>query len=644
MRLICGLFHLDGSNASDNLLRSMALQLDVSRLRSSIRIWRDGPAGLSIIDFSRYDAPASALPESAGAVMAADVRLDKPLPLASTLSCAPQADDALLLALLEHAGPSVLSQVLGDFAFASWNKTSQRLICARDIFGIRPFAYVHQPKKLFAFASFPKALYGTGIVPKTIDEEALARRIVRIFRHDDCAIAGIQRLPPAHYLEISREGISLNRYWQPERLARRTKHSSPEPAARELHRLLDEAVNCRLSRTAETGSHLSGGLDSSAIAVTAARQLREKGRVLHAYSFIDQRRSDIALEDETEFVKAVVEQEKYIDWTPIFPPTALPALEGAMDLDNMIPLAEEQPENAICMRAEKQGVDIILSGWGGDEAASFNGTGAFAEMFLRGRWRQLAREIAALKHECGRSVLQIFRSEVLSYLLPAALTAFARSIRRRRKNDSRALFHRILSAHARHRLCESTAKQSDMGPFAYPDRWQLVTSPHIAARAEVWAQFGARHGLAFSFPLLDRRVVEFSLSLPADLFIRGGFRRRLFRDAMTDVLPAAVRLRHEKYLPFPARLLDLAERKTNLLAKIDGYAQNTCVCRMLDLPYLREQVEAFPSPERLREEMRGNKFPAVARFMIAAMQGLRAAAYLEQHAGPACAVPPITAK
>ena len=60
------------------------------------------------------------------------------------------------------------------------------------------------------------------------------------------------------------------------------------------------------------------------------------------------------------------------------------------------------------------------------------------------------------------------------------------------------------------------------------NRWRLMTSPHIAERAEDWAQTGARHGLAFVFPLLDRRVVEFALSLPSELFLRGGFRRRPF--------------------------------------------------------------------------------------------------------------------
>lgn len=167
MRLICGVLHLDGKAATEDLLRTIAAQMDVPRLRPSLRLWRDGPVGLAVLDFSARGASARPLPELAVSIMAADVRLDEPIALARMLGRdASQAADALLLAALEQFGPSELDQVLGDFAFASWDKNAKRLVCGRDIFGIRPLAYVHQPGKLFAFASFPRALHGAGIVAK----------------------------------------------------------------------------------------------------------------------------------------------------------------------------------------------------------------------------------------------------------------------------------------------------------------------------------------------------------------------------------------------------------------------------------------------------------------------------------------------
>ena len=634
MRLICGVLHLDGAHANEDLLRAMAAQMDVPRLRPALRLWREGPVGLGLLDFAARDASAPALPETAASIITADVRLDEPVALAHMLGRkGGEAEDALLLAAFERFGSSGLDRVLGDFAFARWNANAQQLVCGRDMFGIRPLAYVHQPGELFAFASFPKALHGAGIVAKTIDEDALARRIAGNWRYDDSLIAGIRRLPPAHVIEVSRQGVSLVRYWRLHRAAIGTRQCSPEAAARELRRLVDEAVDCRLPRKGEIGAHLSGGLDSSALAVLAARRLRQQARTLHAYSFLDRQRNDITLEDETEFVKAVVEQEGDIHWTPVRPSAAWPALDEPMDADKMTGLGAEQPENTVCARAEEQGVGLVLSGWGGDEGATFNGRGTLAELFLRARWRTLAREISALKRERGWPALRIFRSEVLSYLLPDQVMALAKRITGRNETDLRTLFGRTLSTSARRRLAAAGDEGLEMAPDGRENRWRLLTSPHIAERAEVWAQTGARHGLAFAFPLLDRRVIEFALSLPSELFLRDGFRRRAFRDAMADVLPPSVRLRHQKYAPFPSRMIDLAESKDELLARIGAYEKNEGMRRLIDLAHLRRQVEAFPSPERVREEMRGGGNPAAATMMNAAIRALSAAAYLAQHGG-----------
>src|SRR3954452_5508562 len=122
MRLICGIFRLDGSEAREEGLRAMIAQMDVPRLHPSLRIWRDGPTALAVMEFSAHPAPK--LPEQGDSVMAADVRLDEPLPLAEAVGARTSGSEgALLLAALETYGPAGLDRVLGDFAFASWNRS-----------------------------------------------------------------------------------------------------------------------------------------------------------------------------------------------------------------------------------------------------------------------------------------------------------------------------------------------------------------------------------------------------------------------------------------------------------------------------------------------------------------------------------------
>lgn len=631
MRLICGLLRLDGGAVSDGALRGMAMQMVADGLRPALRTWREGPVGLAVLDFAARDG--AELPASGASILAADARLDESDKPASGLEI---LDDALLLSSLERHGPAGLGQLLGDFAFAAWDRETRMLTCGRDIFGVRPFSYTHQPGKLFAFASFGQAFLGAGLVAKVVDTDAVARRAARVLRADDSPIVGIQRLPAAHFLEVSGQGLKITRYWQLERASAGTRKISPDDAARELRSLVDEAVRCRLPRGVEVGAHLSGGLDSSAISVIAARRLREDGRPLHAYSFLDRQRNDIQLKDETEFVKAVLEQEGDIDWTPIRPPAGPPAPNKPVSADSMIALADDAPENQVCARAQTQGVSMILSGWGGDEGATFNGRGVLPELFLRARWPTLWREIAALSRERQWPWFGLFRGEVLGNLWRAALPRSVVNFGERRmgrENQLRDRFRQTVSPEARRSIRDEDGLS--IGHDGRENRWRLMTSPHIAHRAEVWAQTGASYGLAYAFPLLDRRVVEFSLSLPSELFVRGGFKRLVFRDAMTGVLPESVRLRHAKYAPFPSSMLILAERKDEFAAQIDALKANTRVSQVLDLEYLRTLIDDFPSPDQARREMHGNEHPKAAASMIAVASALGTAAYLEQHGGAA---------
>lgn len=634
MRVICGVFNLDGADASERLLRAMVAQMEVPRLRPATSVWRDGPVALAVLDFSSGPGRSQSLPETSAAVIAADVRLDEPEALRAVVRSTPLHDDALLLAALDHFGEPGLHRLLGDFAFACWKKKEQRLVCGRDVFGVRPLSYVHRPGKLFAFASLPHALYGAGIIDKKIDEEALARWFARGRQADDSLLSGIKRLPPAHYLEVSRDGISISRYWNLDRASVGKRRCSSEEAARELRRLVDRAVSCRLPSNGATAAHLSGGLDSSCVAVLAARQLREQGRTLHTYSFVDRRRNDVNVADESEFVDAVLQQERDLAWTPIRPPVRLSMLNGRLDADNVIGLGPEQPENAICEDAEARGVSVVLSGWGGDEAASFGGKGALTELLLSGRWRKLAREVSALGRATGVPKIKIWYSSLFSPLwragLPAPLVALADRVAPKRR-PFRDKLAQLLTPAARNHLVHNPAAAYKTAPSACENRWRLSTGSHISERTEVWAQIGASHGLAFAFPLLDRRVVEFALSLPSELFVRDGYDRRPFRDAMVDVLPPKVRFRRRKNPFYPSRWLDLAESRDDLLEKFAHFAGNETAHRLIDFNRLRQQIEDFPAADRVHADMSAGNIPAGVETMVAALHALMLAAYVEQH-------------
>ena len=69
---------------------------------------------------------------------------------------------------------------------------------------------------------------------------------------------------------------------------------------------------------------------------------------------------------------------------------------------------------------------------------------------------------------------------------------------------------------------------------------RLIRNGHLAERMDGWAASGARRGIEYGYPLLDRRVLEFALGLPPEQYRRGPANRCLMRRALGALLPAPV--------------------------------------------------------------------------------------------------------
>src|SRR5205085_2959697 len=125
------------------------------------------------------------------------------------------ASDAIL-ALLAHitVGAKAPELLQGDFAFAAWNDSTQKLFCARDHFGLKPFYYYHAPGRFFIFATQIRALFCHPEVPRRVNKERLAQSwIGELADHVQTFYQDILRLPAAHTLTVSKDRFELRRYW-----------------------------------------------------------------------------------------------------------------------------------------------------------------------------------------------------------------------------------------------------------------------------------------------------------------------------------------------------------------------------------------------------------------------------------------------
>ena len=319
MSAICGILYLDGKPVAAETVDTMMAKLS-HRGRDGSGVWREGPLGLG--HQMLHTTPESlheTLPfrdSSSDLVITADARIDNREELFDEFDIPPPeragvADSKLILKAYEKWGEDCSKRLLGDFAFAIWDRRKQQLFCARDHVGFRTFYYYHS-RRFLAFATEIKGVLAAPDVPRRLNETAVADYLV--YNQQDLEITfykGILRLPPAHVIVLQAGVLKKQSYWVP--------HTQPElklPAdddyAQALLEKMTQAVRCRIRGAFPVGIMLSGGLDSSSVASLAARMLRDQGKPLIAVCSALQENHPGIEKDERQYIEAVKKQEDNI--------------------------------------------------------------------------------------------------------------------------------------------------------------------------------------------------------------------------------------------------------------------------------------------------------------------------------------------
>ncbi len=507
----------------------------------------------------------------------------------------------LILAAYERWGERCPQYLLGDYAFALWDGSTRHLFCARDHIGARPL-YYHASANALVVASDIRAIEAFAGVDRTLDPEAVARYLCWLVPSGRSFLRSTQALPPGHTLLAGDGRVRLGSYWSPGQGPDVRLRDSRE-YAQALRGLLESAVDDRVQFDAPVGSHLSGGLDSTGVTVLAQRMLRQRGRGLtRAYAWTPEvsDRYPWVDGDERRLIDAVCRCEG-LQWNG---PQATAedfrdslardlAVEGGTDLFE---------ERAVMVHAASLGIRTMLSGWGGDEAATFPGNGYPAWLLTHGHW---ARLWALLQQETGgmrhpRRWLDYVWHAAVVPLLPDA--AYAKTRLSGPVAPGLGLLGTALSAQFPHVAGERHPLWREVGD---PRERQiaLIAEGHLARRMETWAHWAAEHGLVYAYPLTDRRVLDFVLGLPPEMLYQQGHWRYLFRSALADTLPGEIAWRRDKWDPVNERKRqDLRAGCRALLAqdvaagKFAGHAAG-----WIDVQRLVASLQAASSPVVTRD-------------------------------------------
>lgn len=539
---IVGILHFDDAPADPCLLQEMTEFLSY-RGPDARNIWTGGAVGFghamlrTTSESQRERQPGSL---DGQVWITADARVDARAELIQKLEskgrdASPAASDAELLLHAYHAwGEDCVHYLLGDFAFAIWDSRWQRLFCARDHFGVKPFYYAPL-KDCLLFSNTLNCLRGYPGISDELNELAIGDFLLFGCNLDPATtmFADILRLPPGHCFTWSERTFRLRRYWAPPTDGP-TRYRQASDHVDQFLELLRAAVEDRL-RAQCVGVYMSGGLDSTAVAAIARDLLSKRcGRFgLRAHAVV----YDRVIPDEERHYSGLVAKSLGIpilylvaDNYGLFERWDQPEMRLPEPVDDpqFIGLFDQYRQVAAHSR-------VVLDGQGGDELLRYEFRPYLREMLKRGRFLRLATDLAQYTRLRHRVSPAGFGARFLPWL---------------RKPRPQPIFPPWLNAEfaARLNLRARWRQHYEGSPPIHPIRPQAyaaLVQPLWASIFELADPGVTRCPVEARHPFLDLRLVSFLLAIPPMPWCVD---KELLRAAMANILPEAVRLRRKASL------------------------------------------------------------------------------------------------
>lgn len=562
---IAGMVNLDGKPVENQVLQEMASFLSF-RGPDAQDIWTTENVGfvhalLKTTRESEHERQPSSLDGQVW--IAADARIDGQAELISQLQAKGRAvaaglTDAELILHAYHAWEeNCLHHLIGDFSFAIWDGRRQKLFCARDHFGVKPFFYARVGQTL-AFSNTLECLHRHPLVSGKLNDLWIADFLLfeRSLEPAATAFADIQRLPPGHSLTWSVEGLRVNGYWAlPTDLGIRYRPAGDY--VEHFTMLLEQAVADRL-RTNRISVEMSGGMDSTAIAVIAKDLLARQNQPfeLHAHTAVFDR---LITDEERRFAGEAAEKIGI----PIHYLAAdgYKLFERCGEPDAHWPEPAHKPDTAQYQDFLKQVAAcsrVVLTGWDGDALLSEAPSNYFRFLLRQREYGRLSLALARMLFtKPGQLARGVWRrlgsrganSEGAAQPYPSWI--------------SPELEKRFELRQRWHEYYRAPAVSHPVRPFAYHSYEYMRNHPIFFDSQDAGL---TRQPLEYRHPLLDLRLVEYCLSLPPYPWCDG---KQILRAAMKGRLPESVRSRPKTTLagfPYVERLQQAESRW------VDSYA------------------------------------------------------------------------
>jgi len=504
-----------------------------------------GHRRLSIIDLSTGDQPIYNETRTVAVVFNGEIynfaELAQELEAAGH-TFATRSDTETIVHAYEQFGLDFVTRLRGMFAFALWDDRRRRLVLARDRAGKKPL-YYHADSERLLFASEIKGLLQDSSIKRRVSVEALDDYFTfGCIPSPNTVFQDIRQVPAAHILVWERGAVRLQEYWDV--TFDPTGPHRPGEALEEFNELFDKAVRMRMVADVPLGAFLSGGVDSSAVVASMARQ-SARPVVTTSVGFAESTHSE--LEHASTVARAVGSDHHEL----IVKPDAVADLPRLVwHLDQPFADSSALPTYYVS-RAARERVTVALSGDGGDEIfAGYQRRYGIHRLENRLRTmipgpirRGVLAPLARIYPRSDRIPRPLRLKLVMSNLGQSFERAYFRDMSLFLDEERQALCSSEFLDQVRQRdPFEAFSRHFDRVRDADPLSRVLYVDFKTWLANDILVKVD-RMSMACSLevraPLLDHKIVEFAARLPASLKYRGAVSKYLLKEHLGARLPQA---------------------------------------------------------------------------------------------------------
>lgn len=465
-------------------------------------------------------------------------------------------DTEVLLALYAKFGVELLEQLRGMYAFSIWDESKNRLFCARDRFGIKPFYYCVVDGK-FYFASEVKSLLP---FVKSIQTNASAFSEYLTFQYnigEQTMFDGIKQLLPGNAILVENGEVKVWRYWDVDYDI--DFDHSKKYFEETLRELMADSISLHMNSDVPIGAYVSGGIDSSLVGILSSQSPTWAGELFNG------RFTEYPGYDESEYAKGVGQQlSSNLHIADIGSSDFVDSIDSIIyHLDYPVAGPGSFPQYMVSKLAS-QHVKVVLGGQGGDEL--FGGYARyliayFEQCFLAaldGSYKNGNYVVTIESIVPNLSLLKNYKPLIKEFwregLFESLDDRYFRLCNRSNdmkkevdwtdldigkvKMDFKALFNNP----------QNVRKEAYFDKMTHFDfKCLLPALLHVEDRMSM------AHGLEARVPFLDHKIVEFAATIPANIKFEDGNMKNLLKNAFRKEIPKKIMNRTDK-MGFPVPL------------------------------------------------------------------------------------------